>query len=48
MQILAQELEKKGYNLVILGSSKHPEVRALLALFLKKALVLEKKENGES
>ena len=44
VQILAQELEKKGYNLVILGSSKHPEVRALLSFISQKALVLEKKE----
>lgn len=43
-QILAQELEKKGYNLVILGSSEHPEIQALLSFLSQEALVLERRE----
>jgi len=43
-QTLAQELEKKGYSLVILGSSEHPEIQALLSFLSQEALVLERKE----
>ena len=45
VQILAQELEKKGYRLVILGNPQHPEIRALLSFISQEAVVLDKKEN---
>ena len=44
VQILAQELEEKGYSLIILGSPEHPEVMALLSFVSQKALILENRE----
>ena len=44
VQDLAQDLEERGYMLLILGNSEHPEIRSLLSFLKNRPLVFKTEE----
>ncbi|MGQ9473620.1 MAG: 4-hydroxy-3-methylbut-2-enyl diphosphate reductase [Candidatus Caldatribacteriaceae bacterium] len=48
LQNLAQNLEKEGYKIFILGNRQHPEIQSLLSFLEKEVVIFQTKEEWES
>lgn len=48
LQNLAQNLEKKGYKIFILGNQQHPEIRSLLSFLENEVVIFQTEEEWEN